>query len=105
VTVKGLVHVTGGGLLENPPRILPEGVAMELRTGSWEVPPLFGLIQALGRVSDHEMWRVFNCGLGMLIVVDAGEVEVARAALGEARVVGRIVARGDRVGLPPVVMA
>lgn len=66
--IKGLVHITGGGFLENVPRILPEGVSVEINRGTWPELPIFGLMQRLGNVSDHEMFRTFNMGIGMAIV-------------------------------------
>ncbi|HKR11731.1 MAG TPA: phosphoribosylformylglycinamidine cyclo-ligase [Pyrinomonadaceae bacterium] len=67
-TIKGLAHITGGGLTDNIPRILPEGTAVRIRKGSWSVPPLFDLMRDLGNVSDSEMYRTFNMGIGMVIV-------------------------------------
>jgi phosphoribosylformylglycinamidine cyclo-ligase len=67
--VHGIAHITGGGLIENPPRILPEGCALALRRGSWEVPAVFGWLQRLGGVSDAEMFRVFNMGVGLVLIV------------------------------------
>lgn len=69
VTIKGLAHVTGGGVLENLPRILPEGCGAEIRKGSWPVLPVFTYIQDKGDIVDAEMYRVFNMGIGMLVVV------------------------------------
>lgn len=66
--IKGIAHITGGGFLENIPRILPEGVSVEINRGSWPELPIFGLMQKLGNVSDHEMFRTFNMGIGMVIV-------------------------------------
>jgi phosphoribosylformylglycinamidine cyclo-ligase len=66
--IKGLAHITGGGFLENIPRILPEGVSVEINRGTWPELPVFGLMQKLGNVSDHEMFRTFNMGIGMIIV-------------------------------------
>jgi phosphoribosylformylglycinamidine cyclo-ligase len=77
VVVKGLAHITGGGFYDNIPRILPDGVAAHIRKDSWQAPPLFGLIQELGAVSDAEMYRVFNMGMGMVAVV--AEAELGRA--------------------------
>jgi phosphoribosylformylglycinamidine cyclo-ligase len=94
VDVRGMAHITGGGLVDNPPRILPDGTAMSLDTGAWELPALFQLLQASGDIADMEMRRVFNCGLGMLLVVPADQVDAALAAVPEAlRVVGEITAR------------
>jgi phosphoribosylformylglycinamidine cyclo-ligase len=75
--IKGLAHITGGGFLENIPRILPEGVSVEINRGTWPELPIFGLMQRLGNVSDHEMFRTFNMGVGMVILVSPeGTAEV-----------------------------
>ncbi len=66
--VKGLAHITGGGLLENIPRILPEGTAVKIEGGSWPVLPIFHLLQRIGEIDDAEMFRTFNMGLGMIVV-------------------------------------
>ncbi|HMO79851.1 MAG TPA: phosphoribosylformylglycinamidine cyclo-ligase [Pyrinomonadaceae bacterium] len=66
--IKGIAHITGGGFLENIPRILPEGVAVEINRGSWPEPPIFGMMQRLGNVSDSEMFRTFNMGIGMVVI-------------------------------------
>ena len=68
-TVHGIAHITGGGLIDNPPRILPEGLAIQLQRGSWQIPPVFPWLQALGQVSDDEMFRVFNMGIGLVMIV------------------------------------
>jgi phosphoribosylformylglycinamidine cyclo-ligase len=73
VTVKGLAHITGGGLLENIPRILPEGCSVEIETKSWRVPALFDLLRERGKVEREEMYRVFNMGVGMIVVIPEGE--------------------------------
>ena len=67
--VKGLAHITGGGLIENVPRILPDQVMAVLHKNTWEMPALFHWLQQQGHISDHEMTRIFNCGIGMVIVV------------------------------------
>src|ERR1044071_5606402 len=66
--IKGLAHITGGGLTDNIPRILPEGTAVKINKGSWPIPPLFALLRRLGNVSENEMYRTFNMGVGMVIV-------------------------------------
>ena len=66
--IKGLAHITGGGLTDNIPRILPSGCAVEIKEGSWPVPPIFGLMKRIGNVSEAEMYRTFNMGAGMVIV-------------------------------------
>ena len=66
--IKGLAHITGGGLLENIPRILPEGTSVEIKRGSWPVLPIFELMQRIGNMDEAEMFRTFNMGVGMVIV-------------------------------------
>jgi phosphoribosylformylglycinamidine cyclo-ligase len=106
VRVKGLAHVTGGGLVENVPRVLPDGCAAVLRRDAWTMPPLFSWLQREGGIADAEMHRVFNCGIGMVVVVDAADADAAVAALraaGEAPArIGEIVERGA-VSAPTVV--
>jgi phosphoribosylformylglycinamidine cyclo-ligase len=68
-TVHGIAHITGGGLIDNPPRVLPEALAIQLRRDSWEVPKVFPWLQELGQVSDDEMFRVFNMGIGLVMIV------------------------------------
>jgi phosphoribosylformylglycinamidine cyclo-ligase len=94
VELRGLVHITGGGLVDNPPRMLPAGTALVLRRSAWAVPPIFGLIQQQGGVSDAEMAHVFNLGLGILAVVPAEQSTLACETAG-ALVVGEVVS-GDR---------
>ena len=69
VPVKGLAHITGGGLVGNVPRILPAGTRAVIRKGSWPLPEAFRWLQQTGAVAEEEMWRVFNCGIGMVAVV------------------------------------
>ncbi|MCA9705386.1 MAG: phosphoribosylformylglycinamidine cyclo-ligase [Myxococcales bacterium] len=99
-------HITGGGLVENPPRVLPEGLALELRLGCMPAPPVFAAIAAQG-VERDQMRRTFNCGIGMLLLVDAdaaAEVQRALAGLDEPSfTVGRVIAREP--GAPPVTFA
>ncbi len=72
--IKGMAHITGGGLIDNIPRVLPAGCAIELHTTSWEVPPLFKLIQSEGGIPDTEMRRVFNMGLGIVMIAGPDQV-------------------------------
>ena len=81
--LKGLAHITGGGLTDNIPRILPEGTAVRIERGSWPIPPLFELLRGLGNVSDREMYRTFNMGVGMVIVCAAPAVEAIETHLRE----------------------
>ncbi|MBA2339521.1 MAG: phosphoribosylformylglycinamidine cyclo-ligase [Pyrinomonadaceae bacterium] len=66
--IRGLAHITGGGLLENIPRILPEGTSVEIARGAWTVPPVFSVMQRIGNVSEVEMYRTFNMGVGMAVI-------------------------------------
>jgi phosphoribosylformylglycinamidine cyclo-ligase len=93
--IKGLAHITGGGFLENIPRILPSGVAVEIQRGTWPELPIFGLMQRLGNVADQEMFRTFNMGIGMIVVVADTEKESLKSHLGTCHEIGRIVV-GDR---------
>ncbi|MDR0775444.1 MAG: phosphoribosylformylglycinamidine cyclo-ligase [Azonexus sp.] len=100
VAIKGMAHITGGGLLENVPRVLPENTVAELQKAAWPRPRLFDWLQAEGQVAENEMHRVFNCGIGLAIVVAAADAEAAMAELkaqGEdVYRIGRIRARqGD----------
>ena len=80
--VKGIAHITGGGLTENVPRVLPDGMVACLRRGSWPVPPIFSVIQQRGKVGDDEMYRVFNMGIGLVMVVAAAEGDRVIKTLG-----------------------
>jgi phosphoribosylformylglycinamidine cyclo-ligase len=97
--VSAMAHITGGGITENLPRVLPRGVAAVIEMGSWQVPPIFEHLQQLGNVPQEEMLRTFNMGLGMLLVVPSKKFKKAQTVLeraGEkAFTVGRIV-KGDR---------
>ena len=97
--VRGMAHITGGGITENLPRILPRGTAAVVDLASWPVPPLFEHLRQLGDVEQDEMMRTFNMGIGMIVVVRAEEVKKAKAVLNRANerfhIIGRIT-RGDR---------
>jgi phosphoribosylformylglycinamidine cyclo-ligase len=94
-SIKGIAHITGGGITENLPRVFPPGVRARVQRSAWSVPPVFQAIARLGQVEGEEMYRVFNMGIGLIIVVPAEEVRsvVARAtALGDpACQIGTIV--------------
>ena len=83
--IKGLAHITGGGLTDNIPRILPEATAVKIEKESWNIPPLFELLRRLGNVSDSEMYRTFNMGVGMVIVCSSDDAETVRAHLRSQR--------------------
>ena len=75
--VKGMAHITGGGLTENIPRVLPQGLTAELDKNSWQLPPLFQWLQQQGNIEAGEMYRTFNCGIGMTVIVAADHAETA----------------------------
>ena len=81
--IKGLAHITGGGLLENIPRILPEGTSVEIKRDSWPVLPIFQLMQQIGNVEDAEMFRTFNMGIGMVVVCAQTAVAEIRSQVQE----------------------
>ena len=89
--IKGMAHITGGGLPENVPRVLPEGLGAWLDTSTWEVPPIFALIQETGQVDRDEMFRVFNMGVGMVLVCSKEYVGPVTSEIPEAWVAGRVV--------------
>lgn len=82
--IKGLCHITGGGLTENLPRVLPEGIGAEIDLTSWHLPNIFDWLQRTGNVPAEEMLRTFNCGIGMVAVVAASEMLMVREALEKA---------------------
>ena len=99
---KGLAHITGGGITENLPRILPPGLAAEIRRGAWDVPPLFTLLQEAGGVAEDEMFRAFNMGIGMIVSCAAQDTDAVLTLLpaaGEDRgaVIGTLTAGDGRV--------
>ncbi|MFH2104324.1 MAG: phosphoribosylformylglycinamidine cyclo-ligase [Chloroflexota bacterium] len=97
-SIKAMAHLTGGGFIENIPRVLPDGVGAVVRSGSWPVPPLFSLIQACGEVDLLEMHRVFNMGIGMVAIVAPGDVKALQKAIGEETwVIGELVAGKKKV--------
>ena len=93
--IHGLAHITGGGLTENVPRVLPAGLGAEIDLDAWELPPVFGWLRAEGGVADAEMLRAFNCGIGMVVVAaanEAGRIAEVFAAAGETvSLIGRVV--------------
>lgn len=82
--VKGMAHITGGGITENIPRVLPAGLTAEIKAGSWTMPPLFTWLQAQGNVTDLEMYKTFNCGIGMVVIVAKEYAEAAQKLLQDA---------------------
>ncbi|MDP3962085.1 MAG: phosphoribosylformylglycinamidine cyclo-ligase [Pseudorhodobacter sp.] len=94
--VHALAHITGGGLTENPPRVLPEGLGIEIDLGAWALPPVFRWLAETARMSQPELLKTFNCGIGMIVVAAPGRAEALAALLaaeGESvAVIGRVVA-------------
>jgi phosphoribosylformylglycinamidine cyclo-ligase len=82
--VKAMAHITGGGFVENIPRVLPEGINVEIDGASWAMPPVFRWLMALGGIEDAEMGRTFNCGIGMVVVVAESEADKVAAVLADA---------------------
>ena len=81
INIKGMAHITGGGLTENVPRVLPDGLQAVIHANSWTRSPLFQWLQQAGNISDDEMHRVFNCGIGMVVIVSANDADKAREIL------------------------
>jgi phosphoribosylformylglycinamidine cyclo-ligase len=106
VPVKGMAHITGGGIVENVPRMLPPGLQARISRAAWSRPPIFDWLQRHGRVADAEMHRVFNCGIGMAIVVAPEHADRALRLLDDhgerAQRIGTILAQP--VGEPPTVV-
>lgn len=105
-SITGIAHITGGGFWDNIPRILPSGVQAKIRKGSWPFPPLMKLFQEQGDIEENEMYRVFNCGIGLVVIVNAEQADEAChmvAAHGEkAYVIGSIKACSNDA--PPVII-
>ncbi len=105
--VNAIAHITGGGLLENIPRVLPDHCGVSLRRDSWELPPVFRWLQQAGRVEDEEMHRTFNCGVGMVVVVPPAQCERALRVLNDngeqAWLLGEVTDAG--AGEPAVTIA
>ena len=99
--IKGMAHITGGGLVENIPRVLPHNVDVEIKQGSWPVLPVFDLIQKLGNVPHDDMLRTFNMGIGMVVIVNKGFAQFVMDQLDNARekhyVLGEVVSGSSKV--------
>ena len=83
IDIKGMVHITGGGFYENIPRILPEGTAVVIDGDSWPVLPIFPFLKKEGNIDAHEMYRTFNCGIGMLLILNQEDADKAMDILSE----------------------
>jgi len=99
VRVKGMVHVTGGGITDNLPRVLPDGLGATINLDAWELPGIFRYLQTTGNVAQPEMLRTFNCGVGFLVIVSAAELEKTLDALRQATedplVIGSVTSAPD----------
>ncbi len=104
--VKGIAHITGGGFWDNIPRILPPGLQAAIYRDRWQIPPLFRFFEQHGNIDDRELLRVFNCGIGMIVVVPHDEAKDAMDAANsmgeEARIIG--ITRGRSSDAPPIVI-
>jgi phosphoribosylformylglycinamidine cyclo-ligase len=94
--LKGIAHITGGGIPGNVPRVLPQGLGARIDRGSWNVPAIFRIIQRQGGIDEEEMFRAFNMGVGIVVAVAPSDVSAVQEALPEAWVIGEVV-RGDGV--------
>ncbi|UOO89860.1 phosphoribosylformylglycinamidine cyclo-ligase [Vitreoscilla massiliensis] len=98
-TIKGMAHITGGGITENVPRVLPENTVAQIDAASWELPKLFQWLQQAGNVEAQEMYRTFNCGIGMVVIVAAADADKAQAFLAaQGETVYRLGAIRERQG-------
>ena len=91
----GIAHITGGGIVDNVPRILPDGLAARFERGSWDVLPIFELIQDRGDISDHDMYHTFNMGIGIVIAVAAGNADGVMRDVPALRRVGAVTRQAD----------
>lgn len=93
--IKGLAHITGGGIPGNLPRTIPQGLAARIDKGAWEVPAIFSLIQQQGNIDEQEMYRVFNMGMGMLVICSLDTADEFIGKVPDSRVVGEVVKQED----------
>jgi phosphoribosylformylglycinamidine cyclo-ligase len=98
VALHALAHITGGGLYDNLPRVLPQGIGALVRRESWDVPPIFDLLVREGGIDEREAFHALNMGLGMLVVVPTDAADTALRAVPEARMIGKIIV-GDEIRL------
>ena len=98
IGVKGVAHITGGGLVDNIPRILPDGCCVEIHRGSWPGVPIFNVMQSIGNVDENEMYRAFNMGIGMIIIAAPDQVNSIKKII-DVHEVGLVVAGGNQVNI------
>lgn len=106
VPVRGMAHITGGGFTDNIPRILPEGCAVRITQGAWPEPPLFTVLAGLGQVDESEMFRTFNMGIGLVLIVTPGDVDRVKEVLGNRSFppvyeIGRVIEGAREVRIKP----
>jgi phosphoribosylformylglycinamidine cyclo-ligase len=99
--IRGMAHITGGGLIDNVPRVLPRGMAAQINGRAWLIPPIFQLVQQRGNIDQNEMYRVFNMGIGMVLIISSADIDRFIRALPDAKIIGEVVEqRGEvRVGI------
>ena len=99
-TVHGMAHITGGGIMENISRVIPEGLAIEVEQNSWERLPVFDWLQEQGNIDDVEMLRTFNCGIGMVMVVDQADIDTVTSHFADhglnAWNIGQVIEKTDQ---------
>ena len=98
IGVKGIAHITGGGLVENIPRILPDGCDVEIHKGSWPNIPIFNVMHSIGFIDENEMYRTFNMGIGMIIIAARDQVNIIKKLI-DAHEIGFVIAGGNRVNI------
>ena len=94
-SIKGMAHISGGGLVENMPRAMPPGMAARFDVGSWQAPPIFAMVQRRGNIDPAEMYRVFNMGLGMVMICAQDQVGAVQQEVPGSMVVGEVVVQSD----------
>ena len=102
IDIKGIAHITGGGLLENIPRILPDNCGVKIQKKVWPTPPVFNVMQHIGKVDENEMYRTFNMGIGMVFIVDSSNMHIVKNALNnliDVYEIGTVVKGKKEVGI------
>ena len=94
--IKGVAHITGGGIYENLPRVLPKHMSAVVNASLWEKPPLFDLIQTKGDININEMYRVYNMGIGMILISDKDNVSEILNILDESFIIGEVIPKEDQ---------
>ncbi|RPI80768.1 MAG: phosphoribosylformylglycinamidine cyclo-ligase, partial [Chloroflexi bacterium] len=98
--IKALAHLTGGGFIENIPRVLPEGCGAQICLNNWPIPPLFQLIRRMGDIPENEMYRVFNMGIGMVAILSPEQVAAFQSAVDEETwIIGEVISGEKKVSL------